>query len=88
MNYRRWTNGLAGLPVVVTCDVCDALAHVPPQSIDEDAYPGQLRGFDQMWTPGFWYTLICPTCGRRKQRVPNRGQFCGKARGSLIPAIK
>jgi hypothetical protein len=57
------------LPTTVSCDICDAESHVPHQSIDEDATAGQIPGFDQRWGAGFWYTLLCPSCGRRKQQL-------------------
>jgi hypothetical protein len=57
------------LPATVVCELCGAEAHVPSQSIDEDAAANQLRGFDQVWEVGYWLMIICPNCGRRKQRL-------------------
>ena len=57
------------LPKTVLCEHCGAQAKVPPQSIDENAVAGQLPGFDQAWREGFWYTIDCPNCGRREQRL-------------------
>jgi hypothetical protein len=85
MIHQVSSNGLAELPLVIVCEGCGHLAHVPPQSIDEDARPGQLRGFDQTWRAGLWFTLICPTCGRRKQRVPEYRQIHGEASRPLHP---
>jgi hypothetical protein len=58
------------LPATVICEQCGAEAGVPVQSIDEDASAGQLRGFDQAWRSGFWFTIECPNCGRREQQLP------------------
>ena len=57
------------LPHWVVCNRCGAEAIVPRQSIDENASAGQLPGFDQAWREGFWYTIDCPVCGRREQRL-------------------
>jgi hypothetical protein len=57
------------LPATVMCDLCGGEARVPAQSIDEDAAAGQLRGFDQGWCAGYWFTVECPNCGRREQQL-------------------
>jgi ribosomal protein S27E len=56
------------LPQTVKCGRCGAVASVPRQSIDEDAGAGQLRGFDQAWKKGYWFTIECPNCGRIDQQ--------------------
>jgi hypothetical protein len=57
------------LPTTVLCEKCGAEAHVPRQSTDEDAMSGHMPGFDQRWQAGFWFTIICPNCGRRDQQL-------------------
>lgn len=57
------------LPQTAKCVRCGAAAHVPRQSIDEDAACGQLPGFDQKWEFGFWFTVECPNCGRVDQQL-------------------
>jgi hypothetical protein len=57
------------LPTVILCERCGAEAKVPRQSIDEDAASGQLRGFDQRWHDGYWFTIECPNCGRVEQQL-------------------
>ena len=52
------------LPDTATCSRCGSAAHVPRQSVDENAATGRLSGFDQSWEAGYWYTIICPNCGR------------------------
>lgn len=85
MIHQEVTNGLAALPTVIACEGCGELAYVPRQSIQEDARPGQLRGFDQTWSAECLFTLICLTCGRRKKRVAEHSQVCGKPRWPLHP---
>lgn len=69
MTYAKDHNLFRALPTSATCDQCGRVAQVPPQSIAENAQRGQLRGFDQSWRAGYWFTFVCSTCGRRKQRV-------------------
>jgi uncharacterized OB-fold protein len=57
------------LPKTVICQRCGAEAEVPPQSIDENAKQGQLRGFDQTWELGYLLMIVCPNCGRVEQRL-------------------
>jgi len=61
------------LPETVLCERCGAEANVPRQSIDENAMAGQLRGFDQKWQEGFWFTIECPNCGRVEQQMAPPG---------------
>jgi hypothetical protein len=69
MTYAKDKNLFRALPTSASCDQCGSVTQVPPQSIPEDSQRGQLRGFDQSWRAGYWFTFLCATCGRRKQRV-------------------